>query len=139
MKRNIVVSVGNKNHELLDNIITLTLSNNDIYGGVADYIFFRVLNLEPVEYFNLTEQEFKEPFKEWEIDMYQRYYHNFEEKNNFSDKIKNDIEDIVLHIRRKSLKNKIIKEIFKGKYIEASLKYDAKYIFKEIIKYYKEK
>ena len=107
--------------------------------AVHDYIFFRVLNIEPVEYFNLTEQEFQVPFKEWEIELYQRNFFNFETKNNFSEKIKEDIEDIVKFIRRKALKLKIIKEIFKGKYIEASIDYNAKFIEKQVIKYYKEK
>lgn len=133
-----IVSVGNGNHNMIDNIYTLSRSNNDIYDGVADYIF-RVLNLEPVEYFNLTEAEFKEPFKEWEMDLYQRDFINFEVKNNFSEKIKQDIEDIVLFIRRKAIKRKIIKEVFKDKYIESSIDYNAKFIEKQIIKYYKER
>ena len=124
---------------MLDNLITLSRSNNDIYDGVNDYIFFRVLNLEPVEYFNLTEQEFQEPFKDWETDLYQVNFFNFENKNNFSEKIKNDIEEIVKYIRRKALKNHLIKEVFKDKYIEASIEYDADYISTQIMKYYREK
>lgn len=124
---------------MLDNLITLSRSNNDIYDGVNDYIFFRVLNLEPVEYFNLTEQEFQEPFKDWETDLYQVNFFNFENKNNFSEKIKNDIEEIIKYIRRKALKNHLIKEVFKDKYIEASIEYDADYISTQIMKYYREK
>lgn len=139
MKR-AVVSVGNGNHEMLDNLITLSKSNNDIYDGINDYIYFRVLNVEPVEYFNLTKRyEVDKEYYEWEIEMYQNDFFNYENKNNFSEKIKNDIEEIVKYIRRKALKNNLIKEVIKNKYIENSNDFNSDYITKKIIKYYKEK
>lgn len=125
---------------MLDNLITLSRSNNDIYDGVNDYIFFRVLNVEPIEYFNLTKRyETDKEYYEWEIEMYQANFFNFENKNNFSEKIKNDIEEIIKYIRRKAIKNKLIKEVFKDKYIEASIGYDDNYISTQIMKYYREK
>lgn len=139
MKKTTIMQCGNKNHKKLDNLFTLSLSNNDVYGGVIDYIFFRVLNLEPIEYFNLTEQLFEEEFTDNDIDLCQKNYFDFEKKNNFSDKIKDDIEEVINFIRKKALDEKIIKEIIKNKYIEASYKYDAKYILKKIIKFYREK
>lgn len=133
------MSVGNGNHEMLDNLITLSKSNNDIYDGINDYIYFRVLNVEPVEYFNLTERYLNKEYYEWEIEAYQNDFFNYENKNNFSEKIKNDIEEIVKYIRRKALKNNLIKEVIKNKYIEASNDFNSDYITKKIIKYYKEK
>lgn len=125
---------------MLDNLVTLSRSNNDIYDGVNDYIFFRVLNLEPIEYFNLTKRyETDKEYYEWEIEMYQANFFNFENKNNFSEKIKNDIEEIVKYIRRKAIRNNLIKEVFKDKYIENSIGYDANYISTQIMKYYREK
>lgn len=125
---------------MLDNLITLSRSNNDIYDGVNDYIFFRVLNVEPIEYFNLTKRyDPDKEYYEWEIEMYQANFFNFENKNNFSEKIKNDIEEIIKYIRRKAIKNKLIKEVFKDKYIEASIGYDDNYISTQIMKYYREK
>lgn len=139
MKR-AVVSVGNGNHEMLDNLITLSKSNNDIYDGINDYIYFRVLNVEPIEYFNLTKRyDVDKEYYEWEIEMYQNDFFNYENKNNFSEKIKNDIEEIVKYIRRKALKNNLIKEVLKDKYIENSNTFNSDYITKKIIKYYKEK
>lgn len=125
---------------MLDNLITLSKSNNDIYDGINDYIYFRVLNVEPVEYFNLTKRyEADKEYYEWEIEMYQSNFFNFENKNNFSEKIKKDIEEIVKYIRKKALKNHLIKEVFEDKYIEASIEYDADYISIQIMKYYREK
>ena len=125
---------------MLDNLVTLSRSNNDIYDGVNDYIFFRVLNLEPVEYFNLTKRyDPDKEYYEWEIEMYQANFFNFENKNNFSEKIKNDIEEIIKYIRRKAIKNNLIKEVFKNKYIENSIGYDDNYISTQIMKYYREK
>lgn len=134
-----IVSAGNGNHKMIDNLFTLSRSNSDIYDGIVSYMFFKILNLEPVEYFNLTESKFQNPFKEWEIELYQKDYINFREKNNFSEKIIEDIEIISSFIRRKALKENVIKEVFKNKYIEASIDFGAKYIEKQIIKYYKEK
>ena len=125
---------------MLDNLITLSRSNNDIYDGVNDYIFFRVLNVEPIEYFNLTKRyDPDKEYYEWEIEMYQANFFNFENKNNFSEKIKNDIEEIIKYIRRKAIKNNLIKEVFKNKYIENSIEYDDNYISIQIMKYYREK
>lgn len=125
---------------MLDNLITLSRSNNDIYDGVNDYIFFRVLNVEPIEYFNLTKRyDPDKEYYEWEIEMYQANFFNFENKNNFSEKIKNDIEEIIKYIRRKAVKNNLIKEVFKNKYIENSIGYDDNYISTQIMKYYREK
>lgn len=125
---------------MLDNLITLSRSNNDIYDGVNDYIFFRVLNVEPIEYFNLTKRyDPDKEYYEWEIEMYQANFFNFENKNNFSEKIKNDIEEIIKYIRRKAIKNNLIKEVFKNKYIENSIGYDDNYISTQIMKYYREK
>lgn len=136
MRHRRVDSVGNSNHPLLDNIWTLINSNNDIYDGVADYIFFRVLNLEPIEYFNLTEQQFEEEFTDEEIEELQENFFNFQTKNNFSKKIKNDIKEIIEYIRKKAIESNVIKEVLEEKYIEASLVYNAKYIKTQIIKYY---
>lgn len=125
---------------MLDNLITLSRSNNDIYDGVNDYIFFRVLNVKPIEYFNLTKRyDPDKEYYEWEIEMYQANFFNFENKNNFSEKIKNDIEEIIKYIRRKAIKNNLIKEVFKNKYIENSIGYDDNYISTQIMKYYREK
>lgn len=125
---------------MLDNLITLSRSNNDIYDGVNDYIYFRVLNVEPIEYFNLTKRyDPDKEYYEWEIEMYQANFFNFENKNNFSEKIKNDIEEIIKYIRRKAIKNNLIKEVFKNKYIENSIGYDDNYISTQIMKYYREK
>lgn len=134
-----IVSAGNGNNNMIDNLFTLSRSNSDIYDGIISYMFFKILNLEPIEYFNLTESKFQLPFKEWEIDSYQRDYINFREKNNFSEKIIEDIENISIFIREKALKEHMIKETFKNKYIEASIVFGAKYIEQQIIKYYKEK
>ncbi len=134
-----MVRAGNKNHEYLDNLITLSKSNNDVYTGCTDYLFFKILNLEPIEYFNLTEVEYQEPITDEEIDFYQEDYINFETKNNFSDKIKNNLKTIENFARKVALKEKIIKEVIKGKYIEASNKYDSKFINTCIYKFYAQK
>lgn len=139
MSRRKIESVGNSNHELLDNVWTLISSNNDIYDGVADYIFFKALNTEPIEYFNLTEQKFAEDFTDKEIDEYQQNFLDFENKNNFSKKIKHDISEIVKYVREEAKKENVIKKVINNKYIEASLIYNAKYIKTKIIKFYRKK
>lgn len=135
-----IVTVGNKNHNDLDNILTLSISNNDIYCGCVDYLFFKVLNLEPIEYFNLTNMEFLDPITDSEIDYYQKTYLLFKEKNHFSEKITSDLKELELYIREKALEENVIKEsIIKNKYIESAYSYNSEYLFSKILKFYSEK
>lgn len=132
-----IVRVGNKNHTYLDNVYTLMKSNNDVYSGCADYLFFKILNLEPVEYFNLCNMTVSEE----EIEYYQKDYENFKTKNKFSKKIINDLHEIEKYIRTKAIEENVIHKILDDKYMENSnnCNYNSEYISIKILKYYRNK
>lgn len=123
----------------VDNIITLYRSSNDIFNGVLDYIFFKVLNLEPVEYFNI--KEFEEEPGEKEIEEAQGDYLNYSVKfkKEISKSLENDIEEVILYIRKKALEDKKIYAFTPDKYLENEISYSFKYIVKKIIDYYRER
>lgn len=133
-----VTPIGANAHMGVDNIITLYRSSNDIFNGILDYIFFKVLNLEPVEYFNAKEFEF-EP-EERDIDEIQEDYlnYNLKYKKEISKSLEKDIEEVIPYIRRKALRDKKIYEFTEGKYLETKLSYSFDYIIKKIMDYYKE-
>ncbi|MGL4452471.1 MAG: hypothetical protein ACRCTZ_15000 [Sarcina sp.] len=134
-----VTPIGANAHMGVDNIITLYRSSNDIFNGVLDYIFFKVLNLEPVEYFNVKEFEF-EP-EEKEIEEIQSDYLNYElkYKKEISKSLEKDIEEVVLYIRKKALEDKKIYKFTNDKYLEDEISYSFEYVIKKIMDYYKER
>lgn len=132
-----VTPIGANAHMGVDNIITLYRSSNDIFNGVLDYIFFRVLNLEPVEYFNAKEFDF-EP-EESEIEGIQEDYlnYNLKYRKEISKSLEKDIDLVILYIRQKALEDEKIYEFTSGKYLETKLSYSFEYIIKKIMDYYK--
>ena len=68
--------VGNKCHNKLDNLITLSRSNNDEYDSVMDYLFYVVLNLTPEQYLNSIELTDYEP-DENEIKILNKNFFNY--------------------------------------------------------------
>ena len=49
LKKIKVVFVGNKCHKDLENVFTLSRSNLDEYDGILEYIFYLVIDKEPIQ------------------------------------------------------------------------------------------
>lgn len=129
-------SIGINAHKNCDNLITLIRSSNDLQFGTLDYLFFKILNLTPVEYFNIVENDFE--YSEEEIEVYEDEYFK-SEKEELNKILREEIIEVVQFIRKKSLKLDMIKIVFIDKFIGNSINFNSEYIMKTILEYYNDK
>lgn len=133
-----IVPVGTNADFGVDNIITLYRSSNDVFHGVIDYMFYRIIGCTPVEHINTTKLPFE--YSEEEVDEmmlnYEEYHAKYDKE--ISKVLKDDIETCILYIRNKAVKEGVIEEYVKGKYIEVKEAYDLEYIIEKVMAYYKE-
>jgi putative oligopeptide ABC transporter ATP-binding protein len=127
--------VGNKCHNKLDNLITLSRSNNDEYDSVMDYLFYVVLNLTPEQYLNSIELTDYEP-DENEIKILNKNFFNYKEKVKLSSELNEQLNKMVDYIRKKALSEKRIEKIG-NKYIPNEY-YNMYYLQKKMFLFYKE-
>lgn len=127
--------VGNKCHNKLDNLITLSRSNNDEYDSVMDYLFYVVLNLTPEQYLNSIELIDYEP-DENEIKILNKNFFNYKEKVKLSSELNEQLNKMVDYIRKKALFEKRIEKIG-NKYIPNEY-YNMYYLQKKMFLFYKE-
>lgn len=127
--------VGNKCHNKLDNLITLSRSNNDEYDSVMDYLFYVVLNLTPEQYLNSIELTDYEP-DENEIKILNKNFFNYKEKVKLSSELNEQLNKMVDYIREKALSEKRIEKIG-NKYIPNEY-YNMYYLQKKMFLFYKE-
>ena len=127
--------VGNKCHNKLDNLITLSRSNNDEYDSVMDYLFYVVLNLTPEQYLNSIELTDYEP-DENEIKILNKNFFNYKEKVKLSSELNEQLNKMVDYIREKALSEKRIEKIG-NKYIPDEY-YNMYYLQKKMFLFYKE-
>lgn len=127
--------VGNKCHNKLDNLITLSRSNNDEYDSVMDYLFYVVLNLTPEQYLNSIELNDYEPDDD-EIKILNKNFFNYKEKVKLSSELNEQLNKMVDYIRKKALSEKRIKKIG-NKYIPNEY-YNMYYLQKKMFLFYKE-
>ena len=127
--------VGNKCHNKLDNLITLSRSNNDEYDSVMDYLFYVVLNLTPEQYLNSIELTDYEP-DENEIKILNKNFFNYKEKVKLSSELNEQLNRMVDYIREKALFEKRIEKIG-NKYITNEY-YNMYYLQKKMFLFYKE-
>ena len=127
--------VGNKCHNKLDNLITLSRSNNDEYDSVMYYLFYVVLNLTPEQYLNSIELTYYEP-DENEIKILNKNFFNYKEKVKLSSELNEQLNKMVDYIRKKALSEKRIEKIG-NKYIPNEY-YNMYYLQKKMFLFYKE-
>lgn len=127
--------VGNKCHNKLDNLITLSRSNNDEYDSVMDYLFYVVLNLTPEQYLNSIELNDYEP-DDNEIKILNKNFFNYKEKVKLSSELNEQLNRMVDYIREKALFEKRIEKIG-NKYIPNEY-YNMYYLQKKMFLFYKE-
>ena len=127
--------VGNKCHNKLDNLITLSRSNNDEYDSVMDYLFYVVLNLTPEQYLNSIELTDYEPVEN-EIKILNKNFFNYKEKVKLSSELNEQLNKMVDYIRKKALFEKRIEKIG-NKYIPNEY-YNMYYLQKKMFLFYKE-
>lgn len=127
--------VGNKCHNKLDNLITLSRSNNDEYDSVMDYLFYVVLNLTPEQYLNSIELNDYEPDDD-EIKILNKNFFNYKEKVKLSSELNEQLNRMVDYIREKALSEKRIEKIG-NKYIPNEY-YNMYYLQKKMFLFYKE-
>lgn len=127
--------VGNKCHNKLDNLITLSRSNNDEYDSVMDYLFYVVLNLTPEQYLNSIELTDYEP-DENEIKILNKNFFNYKEKVKLSSELNEQLNKMVDYVREKALFEKRIEKIG-NKYIPNEY-YNMYYLQKKMFLFYKE-
>lgn len=137
-KKKKVIPVGTNVHSFLDNVITLYRSSNDTFTGALDYIFFKVLNCDPEQYYNLTDSE---EISKDEIKEMQEEYENYEKKHckEVSKTLERELNEVILYIREKALKENVIKEFSNDKYEEINYSYTFEYLLKKLMDFYKEK
>lgn len=134
-KRTKLYCIGNKCHPALDNLITLSKSNNDEYDTVLDYIFYLVLNITPREYMNLFESDYG--LTEEEIQDSEDSFQNYKEKVKLSGALRKQLKDMVSFIRKKALLENRIKK--KGDiYLPDEEFYNIYYIQNQMLLFYKE-
>lgn len=133
-----ITPIGANTHCSVDNVITLYRSSNDIFNGVLDYIFFKVLNSDPVQYHNINRDDTE--LTSEDIAEMQSDFENYESKykKEISPTLEREIEEIIIYIRREALKEKVIAPFSKDKYQENKLSYSFTYLIKKIMDYYKE-
>lgn len=127
--------VGNKCYNKLDNLITLSRSNNDEYDSVMDYLFYVVLNLTPEQYLNSIELNDYEPDDD-EIKILNKNFFNYKEKVKLSSELNEQLNRMVDYIREKALFEKRIEKIG-NKYIPNEY-YNMYYLQKKMFLFYKE-
>lgn len=127
--------VGNKCHNKLDNLITLSRSNNDEYDSVMDYLFYVVLNLTPEQYLNSIELNDYKPDDD-EIKILNKNFFNYKEKVKLSSELNEQLNRMVDYIREKALFEKRIEKIG-NKYIPNEY-YNMYYLQKKMFLFYKE-
>lgn len=131
-----MIFVGNKCHKSLENVFTLSRSNLDEYDGILEFIFYLVINKEPIEYFNCV--EIPEDFTEEDIDESQYAFVSYRDKIKLSPTIQSEMEEIITYIRREALKDKRI-EVKHNILFPIDNKYTMKYVRDKILKFYKGK
>lgn len=127
--------VGNKCHNKLDNLITLSRSNNDEYDSVMDYLFYVVLNLTPEQYLNSIELNDYEP-NEDEVKTLNENFFNYKQKVKLSSELNEQLNKMVSYIREKAVNEKRIEKIG-NKYIPNEY-YNMYYLQKKMFLFYKE-
>ena len=131
-----VIFVGNKCHKDLENVFTLSRSNLDEYDGILEYIFYLVIDKDPIQYFNCV--ELPDDFVEEDIDDAQYSYDSYRDKIKLSPTIHSEMLEIVSYIRREALKAKRI-EVKNCSLFPIGDLYTMKYVRNKLIKFYKER
>ncbi|CAL7879309.1 hypothetical protein [Fusobacterium necrophorum] len=139
-KRSQIVYIDGKNGLPFDNIFTLIRSNKDELLGLAEILFYSIINTDPITYYNmvkndLTEEEIDECCNDYK--NYLDYYKNLKKYT------KEEVDDVIKFIRNEAINEQAIvvfcrvsdKEVI----YEPQYKFDMKYIAKKILKYYNEK
>lgn len=120
--------------ENIDNLFLLIYSTSDVFNGLISYLYFKILNMTPKEYFNLEDENnffFKEEIEEENKDFLK--YEEFK----FSKTINEDIKKVIEYIRNDAINNNILKKMSNYYFIINYDKYDSEYIIKKIYNFYK--
>lgn len=136
-KRNQIVYVDGKNGLPFDNIFTLIRSNKDELLGLAEILFYSIINTTPCEYYNIVENDLTEEEIDECCNDYQNYLDYYQ---NLKKHTKEEVNDVVKFIRKEAIEEQAIvvfcrisdKEVI----YEPQYKFDMNYIAKKILKYY---
>jgi hypothetical protein len=130
-----MTSMGMNVHRDVDNLITLYRSNSDLHLGLVDYLYFKILNCSPVEYYNISDAEFIE---DNELNFMQEQFEKYE--GTFLNKtLSNENEEFVEILREESIRGGFIKkcEFSPDKFVESSARFDSSFIVKNLLLYYR--
>lgn len=129
-----IISVGVNVHNKIDNLITLISSTADVFDGTLSFLFFKVLNLEPVMYFNTLTNSYMTPKEENQCQFNYKQFEAFK----FNDVIHKEIEEAIIFIRNEALSKKYIEK--KGSvYFVIKDAYNAEWIMKTLYKMNRQK
>lgn len=119
----------------IDNLFLLISSTSDVFNGLISYLYFKILNMTPIEYFNI---EIDDVLTQEDIDVEND---EFEKYDNwiFSKNIQDDINGVLKTIREESVNENVLKKVGDYYLINNYDKYNYAYIFKKIYNYYKKK
>ncbi|MGL6098845.1 MAG: hypothetical protein ACRC0G_04370 [Fusobacteriaceae bacterium] len=122
----------------VDNIITLGRSSNDVFDGVFDYLFYKVIGCSPVEHINTTDYDFV--YDDDSLEEMDKNYYEYDSKydKEISKTLKKQIDESIRIIRYQSLKDDVIEEFAKGRYRLKGNRYSLMYIIGIVIKAYRE-
>jgi hypothetical protein len=136
VKRGKVFAIGINAHNYIDNIITLIRSSNDLYDGALDYIFYKVLNLDPIGYYNMSGDE---EFDEHEIDEFQRSFEKYDEKfeTETNAVLSKDIKEFIVFLREEALKAEMIEPVYGKYYLDVKYSFSYDFIIKKIFEFYR--
>ena len=76
----------------IDNLFLLISSTSDVFNGLISYLYFKILNMTPKEYFNLENEDGF--YTKEEIKVENLEYLKYEEFN-FNKTIEQDIKDVI--------------------------------------------
>ena len=120
--------------ENIDNLFLLIYSTSDVFNGLTSYLYFKILNMTPKEYFNLEDEN--NFFSKEEIEEENKDFLKYEEFK-FSKTINEDIKKVIEYIRNDAINNNILKKMSNYYFIINYDKYDSEYIIKKIYNFYK--
>ncbi|MGL4989499.1 MAG: hypothetical protein ACRCX2_09445 [Paraclostridium sp.] len=137
-KKSKIIPIGTNADYAVDNIITLHRSSNDVFEGVIDYMFYKIINCTPIECINISKYEFEYP--EEELNEMEENFKQYDLKydKEISKTLKKQIDTAIILIREIALAEEVIEEVVKGKYCEVGNSFNQLYIIGKIIELYKE-
>ncbi|MGL6132427.1 MAG: hypothetical protein ACRCZ9_12515, partial [Fusobacteriaceae bacterium] len=123
-----VVPVGTNCDYGIDNIITLYRSSNDVFYGVIDYLFYRVLGCTPIEHLNINDYGFD--YDDATLNDIEENHKEYCLKydKEISEPLKDQIDKAVLIVRHTALEEGVIKKFDSKRYCEVGNQYTLIYV-----------